>query len=314
MDIWESIEKYTSIYTNKISSEEKLPEHIKYVTFYSNSWTFKGGQIFNRSCGRLNMIGLVYRIENLAVNESLFNKKDLLNTCLEIIKYDSCQIHNERSNDNTIVILPQKWPNELGPLNAQWLKINNINWLYYEYLSLIDSSTHIQLCTPLSDEHIIQINFPITLTLHNAGNAFQGFTQIPLDNFRKYILDIIYSLKLDIHNQLSSGSGLKSDDKGEKPVIEATPDHILLAKTVMRAWSAKEYTNPKLKKDDDHRASYEDVSALIDKLVQPTPLPNSYPRGEVMHNYMAMQILKDEEERAKAKMQEALSKSQASLE
>lgn len=298
-----------TIYTHKLGSNGHFPDNIQKYRVYNNEWQFKGLPIIQRACGEITLVVDVIRIDNLPINENLFNKRDLALTCLENIKYAHAEVHTEPPKNDVFNLNPQKWPTYLGPINSQWIKKINTDWLYYEFQSLTHHSSTVAWITPLTDQHFILFNFSVSRSCPNNNNAYRIEEHVPRKNFLDYIhkfMDIV-EIELQPEFEQKREQQKKLEDEA-KPVIEATPEHIALAKTVMHEWSDCQYKDPSKDKGEDRRAPFKDVSDRIDWIVTPKPTPGSYPRGELIYNHAIMEKLKQDSAQA-SMMQTALESS-----
>ncbi|WP_444896849.1 hypothetical protein ACJJI5_10075 [Microbulbifer sp. EKSA008] len=91
---------------------------------------------------------------------------------------------------------------------------------------------------------------------------------------------IIDSLDLSLTYDLSERLVQVQRQPGakDKQILSFTPKQVKDAKYVMRMWSDSEYTAPGKRDDEDHRASTDEVSRIVDLGIKPRePLNNSEP-------------------------------------
>ncbi|WP_320818867.1 hypothetical protein [Thalassolituus sp.] len=290
----------TSIYTRQLGTNNRYyPNYMQKFRAYNNEWKFNGFPIIEGACGDISLVIDVIRIDDCPVNESFFNKSNFAMACLADIKYSRADIHTEPPKNDIFNLTPQKWPDYLGPINSQWIKKSNTDWLYYEFQPLVSSSLKIIWATPLTDQHFILFSFSISRSCPNNNNAYREEEPVPRKNFLDYIHKFMDTVEIELQPEFEQKLEQQKKLENEaKPVIEATPEHIALAKTVMHEWSDCQYKDPSKDKEEDHRAPFKDVSDRIDWIVTPKPIPGSYPRGELIYNHAIMEKLKQDSAQA----------------
>lgn len=255
---------------------------IKVRRLFSSIWAFKGMPIFSSYEGDVQCGISVSTIDDLPINETLFDNKIFLQEVFR--RYDLTRLQNFNSGKKSdpFDLTQYRWPSYLGPLNSQWVEQGGLDWLYFETQPLVSDSDSISWHTAVSDRHILSCHFTITRAGSNAGNAFRMNQQTPWDNYINFIQRIMDSLKLELSPKLSARRTDIQSQPGvsRKPVFGCSPQQIEDAKYVMQMWSGRGYTDSSRDKNESHRATLKEVSDFIDKRIQTRPLHNSYPLEE----------------------------------
>ncbi|WP_444921226.1 hypothetical protein ACJJID_01775 [Microbulbifer sp. CnH-101-G] len=271
--------KYSS--TGKVERDAEFP-HLNLLGVFSSRWTFKELSVFERYGGHIGFGIEISAVDDLSVNESLFENSVLLQEVFR--KYELmifCEFNKGLKSD-PVDLTQYRWPSYLGPLNSQWVEQGGLDWLYFETQPLVSGSDSISWHTAISDKYILSCHFTITRAASNAGNTFRINQRMPWDNYINFIQKIMDSLKLELspelnarHTEVQSQPGANS-----KSVFGCSPQQIEDAKHVMQMWSGRGYTDSSRDKNESHRATPEEVSEFIDKRIQLRPLHNSYPLEE----------------------------------
>ncbi|WP_276669649.1 hypothetical protein [Thalassolituus oleivorans] len=265
-------------------------EHKTSVIIYSNSWEYRGLPVLQGYCGDIGFFVTLSRLKNHPINSSLLTPETLANAVLKEHDVSFLSRTGEAIFDDPYDLTELKWPVYLGPINSQWLKKDNIQWLYCESQPLFHDQYIVTYYAALSHDAYVSFQFLITRSAMNAGNAYRIEQRIPLTNFLTLVHNIMDSVKIrfsdNSHEEELNQKNAAHDV--DMPVIEASSEYIELAKHVLYMWSARQYTDTKNPNKKDHRAAKEDVADFIDAKVTPRPLPNSLPRGEVLYRYFDM--------------------------
>ena len=265
-------------------------EHKTSVIIYSNSWEYRGLPILEGYCGDIRFFITLSRLKSLPVNSSLHSPKALANAVLKEHEVSFLSKTHKARFDDPYDLTELKWPNYLSPINSQWLKKDNIQWLYCEGQPLVGDKNIVTYYAALSHDAYISFQFLITRSAMNAGNPYRMEQRIPLTNFLTLVHNIMDSVKINFssNSEKSEENQEREVNASDMPIIEASPEYIELAKHVLYMWSAREYTDTKNPKKKDHRASKEEISNFIDSKIKFRPLPNSLPRGKVIYRHFGV--------------------------
>ncbi|WP_444944966.1 hypothetical protein ACJJIK_10130 [Microbulbifer sp. ZKSA006] len=255
---------------------------IQSLGVFSSRWAFKGIPIVQGYGGYVGLGITVDVIEDLPINESLFHNVTFLKESCRINDLANLQDFNEGLKGNPFDLTQYRWPNYLGPLNCQWIEQGGADWIYLENQPLVNGREDVILQVAIGDKHILSCNFFLMRSGANAGNAYRKNQRTPWDNYINFIQRIMDSLRLELSPELSIRRAEVQSQPGanSKPIFGCTPQQVEEAKHVMQMWSGRGYKDSRRDKNESHRATPEEVSAFIDKRIQPRPLHNSYPLGE----------------------------------
>jgi len=265
-------------------------EHKTSVIIYSSSWEYRGLPILEGYCGDILFFVTLSRLKNPPINSSLHSPEALANAVLKEHDVSCLSRTHEARFDDPYDLTELQWPTYLSPINSQWLKKDNIQWLYCESQPLVKDKNIVTYYTPLSHDTYLSFQFLITRSAMNAGNAYRIEQRIPLTNFLTLVHNIMDSVKINFssNSEKSEENQEREVNASDMPIIEASPEYIELAKHVLYMWSARQYTDTKDPKKKDHRASEDEISNFIDSKVKFRSLPNSLPRGKVIYRHFGV--------------------------
>jgi hypothetical protein len=260
----------------EIDEEDKTENRLGSMRhrLHSGSWEFRGIPVYKGYLGEVHLIVDVIRVDLLPLGESLFDpvvfareiKRDIDRGYLS----ETHQGVGEESSDFTDYI----WPNQLVPVNWQWLTKSGSDWIYYESQPLWRTTDYFCRATPIDQRHYLNFAFSVRRSTHNAGNPYRLAQRISLDAYQALTNWIFDSLKLKLSPQAQSQKASISLPSQPWPVFKPTPEQIKQAKYITYMWSSAGYRGKE--QTDDHRAQPEDVAAFIDERLKPNPVPGSY--------------------------------------
>ncbi|WP_444932109.1 hypothetical protein ACJJIF_10180 [Microbulbifer sp. SSSA002] len=255
---------------------------IQALPLFSSRWAFKGVPIIQGYGGYVGLGVIINAIEDLPVNESMFHDKVFVREVYRKYNLTNLQDLNKGLKSDPFDLTQYRWSNYFGPLNCQWLELSGVDWLYFESQPLVSGMDRISLHTAITDKHILGCHFSLDRAGLNAGNAFRQNQRTPWDNYINFIQRIMDSIRLELSPELSirRAEVQSQPEANSKPIFGCTPQQVEEAKHVMQMWSGRGYKDSRRDKNESHRATPEEVSAFIDKRIQPRPLHNSYPLGE----------------------------------
>lgn len=268
------------------------PSEVNYKiseVIYSNCWKYSGLPILNKYCGDTRFFVKLNKIKRMPINSTLLSPKELAKAILQDHETSFYGKTHEAVFDDPYDLTEMEWPDYLSPINCQWIAKDNLHWLYFESQPLVDDQFAISFNLAIADDSYLSFQFLITRSAMNAGNAYRIEQRIPLDNFLSLIQNIMSSVKIDFISPPKSIQASDQRSGSEMPVVEASPEYIELAKHVLYMWSAREYTDTKNPKKEDHRATPEEISDFINSKVEHRPMPNSFPREEVYYRNFNLQ-------------------------
>ncbi|WP_288132189.1 hypothetical protein [Microbulbifer sp.] len=271
-----------SIYKDDNRDKDINFSHSQWTRVYSSIWGFNGLPIIHGYCGDLTMLVNVIQVENLPVNTSLFENSTFSEQVFrDLDAFNARNLHEEILDDN-FSSSQRKWPNYLGPLNWQWLSIDNQDWIYHENQPLVNDDLQLKFCTPIDNSHYLSLDFSIVRSARNAGNAFRIESRVGKKSFVDFINNIINSINLELapENKTQRKKYFKSNIDQGRPIYLCSKEQIELSKHVMRMWSDNEFIDDSHSSESDSRASKEEVASFINKRVSHTLLENSYPLEE----------------------------------
>lgn len=280
-DIFDS-ERYQPLNWVRKSGDRYNFEQLQVLRVYSSRWGFSGIPLLQGYCGHINFLIDVNRVDDLPVNESLFDNRILARETYRALDLTELQDLHKGHSNNPMDLTPYRWPSYLGPLNSQWLQQGGTDWLYFESQPLIDDTETVTWNAAIGDKHYLSCRFVIVRSARNAGNAYRIEQRVPRDNFLALIQQIMGTLTLKLSPEAANRQARMQTQPGasDKPLLICTTKQVKEAKHVLYMWSDREYEDTKKGEDDDHRANPEDIAAFIDERIKPRPLPNSYPPGE----------------------------------
>ena len=257
---------------------------LQVLRIYSSRWGFNGLPILQGYCGHVNFLIDVNSVEDLPVNESLFENRVLAREAYRAFNLTELQDLHKGHSDDPTDFTPYRWPSYLGPLNCQWIEHRSTDWLYFESQPLINDAETIVWNAAVDDKHYLSCRFVIRRSARNAGNSYRIEQRIPRENFLKLMHQIMDSLSLDLSPEAAARRAQVQAQPGasDKPLLGITQKQVEEAKHVLYMWSDREYEDSSKGEDDDHRASREEVAAFVDERIKPRPLPNSYPPGQIL--------------------------------
>ncbi len=242
----------------------------------------------------------IIKNESISINESLFIPTRFNEEILDHISSSFLGKIHEARKDDPYDLTEINWPNNLTPLNHQWVRLSAKNWSYFETQPLIDGSFKIVLSTPISYDSYISFTFVIVRSAINAGNAFRIEQRVPKTNFMALINNIIKSINIEYKDEAFSEEQIQARDAFNSmealPVIRPTESYIELSKTVMQAWSSRGYRG-KSKSEDSHahRAAPEEVSQFIDSLMETRLRDNTLKIGDIIYRDFVDQSANEKE-------------------
>lgn len=251
---------------------------VRSVPVYTGSWAFSGMPFIHGCCGLVNSYFEVKRIDNLAVNESLFDNDTLASEVYKHLELTVVNDFDEPVLDDPFDLTQHSWPNFLAPINWQWLNREGIEWLYFENQSLADGPSSITWAAAISDRHYLACYFFVKRFAPNAGNPFRIEQRVSSDNFLAFMHKIMGSFKIEL------ASSAKAERERvnaripvqSRPVVSCTAEQITLAKQVLQHYSGHGYRGDIKDPKNGHRADPVEISDFIDERVKPKPLPGSY--------------------------------------
>ncbi|WP_444893473.1 hypothetical protein ACJJIE_02775 [Microbulbifer sp. TRSA001] len=254
---------------------------IRYLRVFSSCWGFKGMPIIGGYGGKIGLVVAITSIEDLPINESLFNTRVLAKEVYRRYELGDLHTFDPGLKNDPFDLTEYRWPSYLGPINCQWVEQANKNWLYFESQPLRNKIDKISWHTALTDKHFLSFRFNITRSASNAGNAYRINQCLSWENYISFAQRIMDSLEFDLTSDLSDRLvKIQGQSEGnDKPILSFTSRQVNDAKYVMRMWSGSGYVAPG-KDTDDNRASADEVSSFIGRRIQPRPLHNSFPLGD----------------------------------
>ncbi|WP_444917006.1 hypothetical protein [Microbulbifer sp. JMSA003] len=267
--------------SKNLDDEIEFPD-ITYLRLFSSCWGFKGMPFFGGYRGEIGLTVDVIKVEDLPINESLFDTRVLAKEVYRKYELEDLHDFHRGLKDDPFDLTQYRWPNYLGPINCQWVKQANKSWLYFESQPLRRKFDKLSWYTALTDKHFLSFRFDVTRSASNAGNSYQINQRVSWQNYVSYVQRIADSLDLSLTSDLSKRLVQVQKQPGakDKQTLSFTSKQVKDAKYVMRMWSDSGYTAPGKGEDEDHRASIDEVSSFIDKRIQHRPLHNSYPLGD----------------------------------
>ncbi|WP_444933035.1 hypothetical protein [Microbulbifer sp. JTAC008] len=267
--------------SDNLDDKIKFPD-ITYLRVFSSCWGFKGMPIIGGYGGDIRLIAAVTSIEDLPVNESLFDTRVLAKEVYRSYELEDLHDFHSGLKDDPFDLTQYRWPNYLGPINCQWVKQADKSWLYFESQPLRNKPDKISWHTALADRLFLSFSFTITRAPSHTANAYRASQRTSWGNYISFAQRIVNSLDLRLTSDLSERLFQVQKQPGakDKQILSFTSKQVKDAKYVMRMWSDSGYTAPGKGVDEDHRASIGEVSSFIDKRIQHRPLHNSYPLGD----------------------------------
>jgi len=266
------------------ADQTEIPD-VRTATIFTGSWAFRGLPFVHGYCGSVNCHFGVKRVENLPVNESLFDSRVLareVNKCLELTVVND---FHEPVLDDPFDITVYQWPGYLSPINCQWLSIETIDWLYLENQPLTRVMSSNTWSTAISDRHYMTCSFYIKRSTLNAGNPYRIEQRVSSDNFLAFMHKIMGSFKIELS---PSAQAEKERVKLQiiqqsRPILLCTTEQVELSKQVLHHYSNRGYRGSSKDPNETHRADPKDVSAFIEERIKPRPLPGSYAKGPALN-------------------------------
>ncbi|WHI46631.1 hypothetical protein ACJJIW_20070 [Microbulbifer sp. JMSA004] len=282
-DIYEAKSYRPISYRSSKNLDEKINfPAIKYLKIFSSCWGVKSRPVLGGYGGNIKLFATVVSIEDLPINESLFDTNVLAKEVYR--KYELIDLHNfdPGLKKDPFDLTQYRWPSYFGPINCQWVKQDGKSWLYFESQPLRNKPDRISWHTALTDKHFLSFRFDITRSASNAGNAYRVNQCIPWEDQISFAQDVVDSLCLNLTSDLSDRlvKVQAEPEANDKPILSFTSRQESDAKHVMRMWSSSGYIAPDQGGSGDNRASADEVSTFIDKRIQHRPLHNSYPLGD----------------------------------
>jgi hypothetical protein len=241
---------------------------------HSGSWEFRGIPVYQGYLGTVNMIVDVIRVDLLPQGESLFDPVIFAREIKRHIERGGLsETHygiGEDEGDFTEYI----WPNELAPVNWQWLSRSDNSWVYYESQPLRNTTNYICRAVSIDERHYLNFAFSVRRSTHNAGNPYRLAQRISLEAYQALTNWIFDSLELKLSPEALAQKASIALPPKPWPVYKPTPEQIKQAKYITYMWSDAGYQGGK--GVDDHRARPEEVAAFIDERLKPVPVPGSY--------------------------------------
>ncbi|MCX2778210.1 hypothetical protein [Microbulbifer thermotolerans] len=290
---WEKEPNYFDIFNPEIfhslkvrrkTGKQKNFDFRKTLIAYSSIWEFRGIPILQGYCGDLILIIDINTVEDLPVNESLFDNRILAKEAYREFELVKLQDLHRGQSDDPLDLTAYHWPSYIGPINSQWLSLAGHDWLYFEDQPLLRNEQTINWIIAIDDKRYLSFRFSFTRSASNAGNPYRIEQRVPRDNFLALMHKIMDSLTLGLNPKAAARRAQVQAQPGasDKPILTCTPEQVEEAKHVLYMWSGRGYEEPGKSRDDDHRANPEDVAAFIEERIKPRPLPNSYPPGELL--------------------------------
>ncbi|MCK7596504.1 hypothetical protein M0G74_04365 [Microbulbifer sp. CAU 1566] len=260
-------------------SDSDINKHLLWSRIYSNIWEFRGLPIIDGYCGSLTMLINLHEVDDLPVNESLLKDEILTKEAIRILQISNARDFNTGISYDPFDLTEHQWPSHIGPLNLQWVTLNNNEWLYFENQPLVENKNQYLWHIAIDEKHYLRCIFSIKRSAMNAGNPFRIENHVSKDNFLDFMYKIMETMEVNLSAESASRKPTaQSHQAGNKrPHYKLTPDQIEEAKHVMYMWSAKGFTENGKDENSDHRASPEDVSAFIENYLQPRLLPGGHP-------------------------------------
>ncbi|WP_346837848.1 hypothetical protein [Microbulbifer sp. SAOS-129_SWC] len=267
------------------SGERHEFKEIQMLRAYSSRWGFRGLPIIEGYCGYINFLIDVNFVDDLPVNETLFENQTLAREAYRSFELTELSDTHKGHSDDPMDLTPYSWPSYLGPINSQWQNLGNSDWFYFESQPLVNDSEMITWNTAITDKHYLSCRFIINRSARNAGNSYQIEQRVPRNNFIEFANQVMETISIELPlDMLKRRAQIQAQIKAnEKVILTCTRMQVEEAKHVLYMWSDREYEAPGKGEDDDHRADPDDVAAFVDERIKPRPLPNSYPPGEVLN-------------------------------
>ncbi|GAB2522868.1 hypothetical protein [Microbulbifer agarilyticus] len=251
--------------------------HISHVVeVWTCGWNFTGRPLLDgKSVGNLLMQTELVEVRDLPVNSSLFQRGELARFAQSYCTDGHLgRYHKGRAEDRNPFDLTQyQWPDNLLPINCQWLDRNGSEWLYFEIQPLRHDVDRFYWHLPIGHQRCLRVRFMAARQLRNAGNPYRE-QRSPLDNYRRLMEKIMDSMRVELSEVASIEKSNNHNTDGDYPLPHCTEQLVKEAKHTLYMWSGKGYTDKSQpKQGGDHRAPKEDVAAFIDQRIQSRPLP-----------------------------------------
>ncbi|MFD1215243.1 hypothetical protein [Microbulbifer celer] len=266
-EIWLPHEQESRDGTKRISHE---------VEIWTCGWNFTGRPLLDgESVGNLVMQFELVEVRDLPVNSSLFQRGELARFAQSYCTDGHLgSYHKGRAEDRNPFDLTQyRWPDNLLPINSQWLDRNGSEWLYFEMQPLHHDVDRFYWLLPIGHQRCLRVRFMAERCIPNAGNPYRE-QRSPLDNYRHLMENIMDSMTVELAEAASIEKSNIHNADGDYPLPHCTEQLVKEAKHTLYMWSGAGYTDQSQpKQGGDHRAPKEDVAAFIDQRIQPQPLP-----------------------------------------
>ncbi|MFD1215248.1 MULTISPECIES: hypothetical protein [Microbulbifer] len=251
--------------------------HISHVVeVWTCGWNFTGRPLLDgKSVGNLVMQIELVEVRDLPVNSSLFQRGELARFAQSYCTDGHLgRYHKGRAEDRNPFDLTQyQWPDNLLPINCQWLDRNGSEWLYFEMQPLQHIADRFYWLFPVGHQRCLRVRFMATRKLRNAGNPYRE-QRSRLDNYRQLMENIMDSMAVELTEAANIEKSNIHNADGDYPLPHCTEQLVKEAKHTLYMWSGAGYTDKSQpKQGGDHRAPKEDVAAFIDRRIKPRPLP-----------------------------------------
>ena len=260
-------------------------EALSQVKIYTGSWAFSGMPLVHGYCGSLNCQLNVKRIDDLPVNESLFDTEILAREAYKYLELTVVNNCDEPVLDDPFDLTRYSWPNFLAPINWQWLRRGENEWLYFEEQPLASGPMNVTWIMAISDRHYITCGFSIIKSALNSGNPYRIEQSVSSNNFLAFMHKIMDSFEIEL------SSTAKAERERVKlkipqpfrPIISCTVEQVAIAKQVLHHYSSHGYRNEVEDPVNGHRADPKDIAAFVDERVKPKPLPGNHLAGSILN-------------------------------
>ncbi|WP_445363478.1 hypothetical protein ACJJIQ_01485 [Microbulbifer sp. ANSA003] len=280
----EDLEEFKVLSSSRLSGETQECQDIRSKRIYSNRWAFRGLPIIQGYCGHINCLIDINYIEDLPINESLFNKTILAQSAYRRFNFSTLQDLHSAKKDDLFDLTQEKWSSHLGPLNCQWVKQGNNDWLYFESQPLINTPLTINLFAPIDHKFFISFRFVVTRSASEVNCSYELEKRIEITSFLKFSTNIINTLNLNLSkkeaaNKKKVETNLNKDSIiCDRPILSITNQEIEHAKHVMYEWSKVEDKDTVIKKENSR-----EIDDFIENRIKARPLSNSYPIGDPLY-------------------------------
>jgi len=258
---------------------------VRVATIYTGSWAFRGLPLLHGYCGSVKCHFEVKRVDDLPINESLFDNSVLAQEVYKSLELTVINDLHEASSSDPFDMTSYQWPSYLTPINCQWLPRGDSEWVYFEDQSLASGPSAITWSTAISERHYLICNYYIKRSALNGGNPYRIEQCVSRDNFLAFVHKIMDSFKIE----LSPSAKAEQErvriqiPQQSRPVLSCSAEQVALAKRVLHHYSGFDYNEKGKDPSKVQRADPKDVAAFLEERIKPRPLPGSYANGPALN-------------------------------